>query len=96
MHRTLDKFTKGEDNWNLILVNQRASYNKVGLGYELKNDSKSVSKTCHANRTYKLLDMWLPTQEEGKGWMMCLKKLVFENLSRLKLELEFFLKICSD
>lgn len=30
-HNTFDKFTIGRDNLNLLLDNQRASYNKVDL-----------------------------------------------------------------
>lgn len=33
-HETLIKFTKGKDNLNMILSNQRASYNKTDLGYQ--------------------------------------------------------------
>lgn len=34
LHETLGKFTKGKENLDLILFNQRASYNKGGLGYQ--------------------------------------------------------------
>lgn len=51
------KFIKGRYNLNLLLGNQRASYNKSGLGYEPKNIIESFSITCHAYKTskYKIL-----------------------------------------
>lgn len=45
---TLDKFTKGTYNLKLLLGNQIMSYNKVGLGYEPKNYSKSFRNICNA------------------------------------------------
>lgn len=50
---TLDKFTKGRDNLNLLLGNQRVSYNKVCLGYKLKDNSKKFSNICNAQQTSK-------------------------------------------
>lgn len=44
---TLDKFTKGTDNLNLVWGNQMASYNNVGLGYEPKNYNKSFRNICN-------------------------------------------------
>lgn len=40
--------TKGKDNFNLLVGNQRASCNKVSIGYELKNISKIFSDICNA------------------------------------------------
>lgn len=54
LHNTLDKFIKGMENFNLIIGNQRATYNKVGLGYELKNNAKSFGSICNAYRTFKM------------------------------------------
>lgn len=53
LHNTLDKFTKGRDNLNLILGSQMVSYNKFGLIYEPTINAKSFSKICHANSTTK-------------------------------------------
>lgn len=33
-HETQEKFTKGKDKLDFILSNQRAQYNKNGLGYQ--------------------------------------------------------------
>lgn len=41
LQNTLDKFTKVRDNLNILLGNQRVSYNKVDLGYKPKNTIKS-------------------------------------------------------
>lgn len=46
---TLDEFTQGRNNLNLILENQRASCDKDGLGYEPKNNIKNFSKICLSN-----------------------------------------------
>lgn len=43
LHNTLRKFTKGRDKLYLLLSNQRIFYNKVSLGYEPKNNAKSIS-----------------------------------------------------
>lgn len=53
LHKTLDKFTKVRDNLNLIIVNQILTYNKIGRGYEQKNNSKSFSNIFVAKRTSK-------------------------------------------
>lgn len=41
------------DNLNLIIVNQILTYNKIGRGYEQKNNSKSFSNIFVAKRTSK-------------------------------------------
>lgn len=43
LHNTLDKFPKGTNKLNILLGNKRVSYNKAGLGYEPKNNSKHFS-----------------------------------------------------
>lgn len=53
LQKTPDKFSKGRDNLNLLLGNQKESYKKVGLGYEPKNNSKSLIKICNAQSTSK-------------------------------------------
>lgn len=52
-HNTLVKFTKGRDVINFMISNQRATYNKIGLGYEPKNNAKSFNHVFHENRTSK-------------------------------------------
>lgn len=42
----LSKFIKGRDNLYMILSNQRASYNKVGLGYQPNNNAKYFMSIC--------------------------------------------------
>lgn len=41
LHEILSKFTKGIYNLYMILYNQRASYNKTGIGYQPDCNSKS-------------------------------------------------------
>lgn len=51
LHNTLDMFTKEINNLNIFLGNQRAMYNKIGLGYEPNNNNiKNISNICHANK----------------------------------------------
>ena len=38
LKKILDKFTKGKNNLNILLSNQKVSYNKDGLGYEPINN----------------------------------------------------------
>lgn len=40
LHDTLDKFSKWIDKLNLNIDNQRETYNKSGIGYERKNNTK--------------------------------------------------------
>lgn len=53
MKNTLEIFTKGRYNLNLLLGNQRASYNKVDLGYEPTNNVKNFDKICYDHKTPK-------------------------------------------
>lgn len=34
LQNILDKFTKGRNNLNLLLLNQKVAYKNVGIGYE--------------------------------------------------------------
>lgn len=43
---------KGRDNLNLLLGNPMTSYNKVGLGYEPINNSKSFRNICIAQQIF--------------------------------------------
>lgn len=53
MHNTLNKFIKNKNKLNLVLGNQRATYNKIGQGYEPKNNAKIFNNIFHNNRTSK-------------------------------------------
>lgn len=41
LHEILNNFTKGKDNLNMILYNQRTLHNKADLGYQPINNTKS-------------------------------------------------------
>lgn len=51
LQKTLVKFTQGRDNLEVLLGNQIASYNKVGLGYEPKNNNKNFENICKTKNT---------------------------------------------
>lgn len=53
LQNILDKFTKGRDNLNLMLGNQIASYNRIDIGYEPKNNSKHFINICNHQQTFK-------------------------------------------
>lgn len=55
LQNILDKFTKGRSNLNLLLGNQKASYNKDGIGYETKNNSESFINICKSTSHCKAL-----------------------------------------
>lgn len=40
----------GKDNFDMILSNKRASYNKAGLGYQLDNNTKYFMSIYHAKK----------------------------------------------
>lgn len=58
LKNTHDKFTKRRYNLNILLGNQTTPYNKVGLGYESKNNVKKIGNICHSNKTstYKYIE----------------------------------------
>lgn len=52
LHKTLRKFSKGRNNLDIYLGNQKAMYNEVGLEYQPEYNAKSFSKFRHANNIY--------------------------------------------
>lgn len=61
LQKSLLKLTKGRNNLNILLGNQRDSCNKVGLGHEPNNNKKNFSIICNAKSTshYKKIKMKL-------------------------------------
>lgn len=51
LQNTLAKFTMGRENLNIILANQKGTYNKAGLGYHPKNHEKLFRKFFRPNKT---------------------------------------------
>lgn len=51
LQNILVKLTKGRDNLNLLLGNQRAYYNKVGIDYKSNNNSKNFINICNSKTT---------------------------------------------
>lgn len=51
LENTLDLFTKGINNSNILLGNKIASYNMTDLGYEVVNDCKKIDKMCQNHKT---------------------------------------------
>jgi hypothetical protein len=51
LQNTLAKFTMGRENLNIILGNQKGTYNKAGLGYHPKNHEKLFRKFFRPNKT---------------------------------------------
>lgn len=51
LQNTLAKFTKGRENLNIILGNQKGTYNKAALGYRPKNHAKLFRKFFRPNKT---------------------------------------------
>lgn len=51
LQKELVKFTQGIDNLEVLLVNQRASYNKARLGYEPKNNNNNFQNKCKIKNT---------------------------------------------
>lgn len=42
-----------KDNLNILFSNQMASYNKVDMGYESKNNSNTFINICNAQQMFK-------------------------------------------
>lgn len=51
LQNTLGKFTMGRENLNIILGNQKGTYNKAGLVYHPKNHEKLFRKFFRPNKT---------------------------------------------
>jgi len=50
-NNTLAKFTKGRENLNISMENQKETYSKAGLGYQPKNHEKLFRKFFRPNKT---------------------------------------------
>lgn len=50
LQEILSNFTKGKENFDMMLLNQRASYNKVGIGHQTNNNPKYFISICHAKK----------------------------------------------
>lgn len=50
LHETLGKFTKGKENFNLILSSQRSSLNKTGLAFKFDNTHNKEFNRRKMNR----------------------------------------------
>lgn len=53
IQNTLNKFTKGKDNLNLLLGNQMASYDKAGICYEPKKNINSFRNVFNSQQKSK-------------------------------------------
>jgi hypothetical protein len=51
LNNVLAKFTMGRDKLDIILGNQKGSYNKAGLGYQPKRDSLPFKRNFSPNKT---------------------------------------------
>ncbi|CAJ2652972.1 unnamed protein product [Trifolium pratense] len=51
LNNVLAKFTMGRDKLDIILGNQKASYNKVGLGYQPKRHTLPFKRNFSSNKT---------------------------------------------
>ena len=51
LNNILAKFTMGRDKLDIILKNQKGTFNKAGLGYHPKNHEKSFTKFFRPNKT---------------------------------------------
>lgn len=77
LQKTLVKFTKGRDNLNFLLENQRTSDNKVCLGYEPNNNSRNFSNIYNVRSTsyYKTLKCNYCNKEDHIDMFCFIKKI---------------------
>lgn len=53
LQNTFERFTKGGDNLNILLGNQRTSYNKTDLGYKLAINVNKLDQIFHDHENCK-------------------------------------------
>lgn len=59
LHETFEKFTNDKDKFNLILSNQRDSFNKNGIGYKLNSSFNNIYHNRNKSNLHSLNDNYV-------------------------------------